>query len=366
MKIVEFINTLASGGAEKFVVDLCNELTELGHEVHLITLSESEVRYTFNKQFLDKKVNYHSLNVSTHFRFSTILKLERLICDIEPDVVNSHLNFIYFCKLALTKKNIRFYYTLHNLAPVCIGKEPFRLIAKYLFSKGAVHPITISEECAKSYTEYFDLAKPVVITNGRSKGTLSKRYNEVISEILSYKKNCNTKVFIHVARCHPQKNQELLIKSFNQIIIDNHNAILLIIGNKFDSEIGIRLKHKACEYIHFLGEKNNVSDYLACSDYFCLSSTYEGLPISLLEALSWGVTPVCTPVGGIVDVIKDGISGYLSQDLSVSAYTNALEKAINTPLDKDSLISVYNEAYSMSICAKKYIAAYNSKYENLQ
>lgn len=358
MKIVEFINTLASGGAEKFVVDLCNELTELGHEVHLITLSESEKRYTFNKQFLDNKVNYHCLNVSTQFRFSTIFKLEKLICDIGPDVVNSHLNFIYCCKLALTKKNIRFYYTLHNLAPMCIGKEPFKLMAKYIFSKNAIHPITISEECAKSYTEYFDLPKPVVITNGRAKGTLSGKYNDVLSEISSYKKDCNTKVFVHVARCHPQKNQELLIKSFNRIIADNYNAILLIIGSKFNSDLGKNLQRQACANIHFIGEKSNVSDYLACSDYFCLSSKYEGLPISLLEALSWGITPVCTPVGGIVDVIKDGISGYLSQDLSVSAYTNALERAIQNPLSKDSLIKMYSDTYSMSLCAKKYIAIY--------
>ena len=50
MRIVQFIYTLGSGGGEKFVVDLSNELCRLGHEVHLITVSEEEERYKFNNK----------------------------------------------------------------------------------------------------------------------------------------------------------------------------------------------------------------------------------------------------------------------------------------------------------------------------
>ena len=45
---------------------------------------------------------------------------------------------------------------------------------------------------------------------------------------------------------------------------------------------------------------------MSLADYFVLSSDFEGLPLTLIEAMSMGITPICTPAGGVVDVIKDG------------------------------------------------------------
>ena len=68
MKIVQFINSLTSGGAERFVVDLSNQLVSLGHSVHLVTLKGYNDEFSFNKQFLDKKVTHHCLNANLHER----------------------------------------------------------------------------------------------------------------------------------------------------------------------------------------------------------------------------------------------------------------------------------------------------------
>ena len=72
--------------------------------------------------------------------------------------------------------------------------------------------------------------------------------------------------------------------------------------------------------VYFLGKVTNVSDYLLCADAFVLTSIFEGLPISLLEALSAGVIPVCTPVGGIINIVTKNI-GFLSEDVSKDAYS---------------------------------------------
>ena len=360
MRIVQFIYTLGSGGGEKFVVDLSNELCRLGHEVHLITVSEEEERYKFNKQFLSGDVTYHCLHWSVKLNLSTIPKLERLIEEINPDVVNSHLNILYLYRLSLRRKDIKFFYTLHNVANVCISKGIFRWLAKYFFKKGYITPITISAECANSYVKYLGLAKPAMIVNGRDKTPVSERFDAVKAEIMSYKSCNESKVFIHVARCNPQKNQGLLIESFNKLALEGFDFTLLVIGNYFDTEAGEGLKAMACDRIHFLGEKNNVSDYLACSDYFCLSSKFEGLPISLLEALAYGVTPICTAVGGITDVIKDGDTGYLSLDSTVESYVNAIKRACNKQIIPSQLMNLYENNYSMKICAQKYLELYRN------
>ena len=93
---------------------------------------------------------------------------------------------------------------------------------------------------------------------------------------------------------------------------------------------------------------------------FCLSSFYEGLPISLLEAFSCGCTPICTAVGGIVDVIKNGENGYLSLDLSVKSYVDAIMNYIESPIERKNLIQYYRNNYTMEKCANKYEAIYNS------
>ena len=360
MRIVQFIYTLGSGGGEKFVVDLSNELCRLGHEVHLITVSEAEERYKFNKQFLNREVKYHCLNCSVKLKLSTIPKLERIVEDINPDVVNGHLNIFYLYRLSMRRKDIKFFYTLHSIANKCVGRGIFRLLAKFFFKKGYITPITISNECAKSYVQYLYLPEPKIIVNGRDKIPVSERFEDVKAEVSQYKNSLNSKVFIHIARCNPLKNQELLIKSFNKIYEDGIDYVLLVIGNKYDSELGNKLKNIACNRIHFLGEKSNVSDYLACSQYFCLSSKYEGLPISLLEALAYGVTPICTAVGGIPDVIIDGKSGYLSTDLTVDSFVSTIKRALARPISSADLIAIYENKYSMKTCAAKYLELYRN------
>ena len=118
------------------------------------------------------------------------------------------------------------------------------------------------------------------------------------------------------------------------------------------------MQQVACSKIHFLGKKNNVNDYLYCADAFCLTSVYEGLPISLLEALSCGVTPICTSVGGIPDVVIDNVSGYLSINRTISGYMEAVKRFLTYPLPRKELIRYYHKHYSMAVCAKKYVNLY--------
>ena len=98
----------------------------------------------------------------------------------------------------------------------------------------------------------------------------------------------------------PVKNQKVLIKAFNRLSVKNKSVVLLIIGDNYDSHLGSELQQISNESIIFLGQKHNIADYYLNSDAFCLTSTNEGMPITLIEALACGCVPICTPVGGIV------------------------------------------------------------------
>ena len=93
------------------------------------------------------------------------------------------------------------------------------------------------------------------------------------------------------------------------------------------------------------------------ADIFCLSSNYEGMPITLLESSLAGVPAASTPVCGAVDLIQNGINGYLSKDHSLEEYKLALIKVIeNFDCIKSNAMKMKdNSPYTIAECAKKYI-----------
>jgi glycosyltransferase involved in cell wall biosynthesis len=200
-----------------------------------------------------------------------------------------------------------------------------------------------------------------LIYNGRKSPETSTSINQVRSEISSLKKNKDDLVFLHVARFNWQKNQLLLIDVFNKLLEEGNHLILLILGMNFDSREAKSLRESSKSGIYFLNEKSNVTDYYMNSDAFCLSSIVEGLPITLLEALACGCIPICTAVGGIKDVIKDEIYGYLDHDITVKSYYETVKRFISqkNKIPKSRLIKYFNENFSIEKCAEEHYAIYS-------
>ena len=119
---------------------------------------------------------------------------------------------------------------------------------------------------------------------------------------------------------------------------------------------------------YIFGGRNYPLEFLQEADAFALSSLFEGMPISLLEALAVGAVPVCTPVGGIPNAVIDGENGFLSTDNTEAAYYEAMKRFLET--DMMTLILMSQKAkksfapYSMEECAEKYLQLYNILLKN--
>ena len=103
---------------------------------------------------------------------------------------------------------------------------------------------------------------------------------------------------------------------------------------------------------------------MSISDAFCLSSLQEGLPITALEAFSVGTPVISTPVGGCVNIVTDGKTGFLSKDVSENSYMQAIKMFVGTSEEKrnsmrSSCLNEFNEKYSIDRCAKEYINEFN-------
>lgn len=363
MKIVQLIYSLSSGGAERFVVDLSNELVRQGHEVHLVVFRSNEGS-EFYKPFIESGVLFHNLGIEEGFSLFRVLKVMMALHRINPDIVHSHLNvipYIYF--LSFLRRDIKFLHTLHSSARYTVGGKFQYLINRIFYKRGLIHPVAISQKSNDSYRDFYCLPGAVVIDNGRSKVQPTSSFESARSEVLSYLGGRKKPIFIHVARFHPAKNQDLLISSFNRLYAEGIDFVLLVIGNGYGQSGSAKsLRDRSCSSIKFLGEKANVGDYLLQADAFCLTSKYEGLPISLLEALSAGCVPICTAVGGISDVITDGLTGYLSDGLDIDGFCSAVKRYLHCPdaVGRDFLNEYFNSKYSIEECARSYISVYES------
>jgi glycosyltransferase involved in cell wall biosynthesis len=258
-------------------------------------------------------------------------------------------------------KRIRFVYTIHNSAETEVGSKLERIVRRFFFKHAYFIPVAISEETKISYKKFYNLKETPVIYNGRSFSGKTVKYSEVATEIDEIKPTINTLVFCHLARYGEQKNQKMLVTVFNRLRAEGLDVILLILGEGFENADD--LKTIADDHIHFLGVRSNIYDYLYASDAFCLSSIYEGMPISLIEAFACGCVPVCTPVGGIKDTIENGVTGFLSKTVSEEDYLYSIKEFIRDKnmISKDTLVKFYKENFSIEECTKSYLRIYGGE-----
>lgn len=358
MKILEVIYGLSSGGAERFVVDLCNQMIIDGHEVTLLIMKDFSLEnYGFYKDEVSPKVKMINLGLGK-FGFFTFFKQYKAIKNVRCDIVHFHLSSSYFGVLSMfLDRKKKYIVTCHNQAEKEKASSLIRFHVKNLCLKlHLLNQVAISHQNAKSIKEVYSIPPVKLIYNGRASVGITNQYEEVKKEIASYKKDVNTDVFTLVARCNPQKNIPRLIRCFNQLIADGENVALLVIGHGYDSPEILPIVKQANSNIHFLGQRHNIVDYLTCSDFFTLSSDFEGMPITLIEALACGCIPVGTPVSGFNDVIENGKNGFVATEISDKAYLQVLKKAIahKNDISQASLKATYERNLSMTACAKEY------------
>jgi glycosyltransferase involved in cell wall biosynthesis len=131
---------------------------------------------------------------------------------------------------------------------------------------------------------------------------------------------------VHVARLHPVKDQATLLRAFRLVTDTIHDVDLLMAG---DGELSHDLAKLAEELklegqVRFLGIRHDVPSLLRAAKIFVLTSRSEGAPLTLLEAMAVGLPVVVTAVGGMPEIVRDGIDGLLAPRGDANAIASAL------------------------------------------
>jgi glycosyltransferase involved in cell wall biosynthesis len=352
MKIVQIVPQLSSGGAERFVVDLSNELS-LRHDVVLVVSHSLLEQNAFYLPEVSERVTVYSLNKKLGFDFAYLCRLYKTIKKESPDVVHTHVGaYLHFALLKWLFPRVKFVHTIHSEARAESGGRLSAFLKKIFFRERYCTPVTISETSNRSFCDFYgDNVKSVLIYNGRPLSVSWTDGNLVPRIEGRYN-------FVSIGHISKVKNHMLLCSAVDQLTKKGAPIELYMFGRFVDEDIVNGIKVLNNPHIHILGEKTNPRQYLRNADVFCMSSVREGMPISLIEALSCGLIPICTAVGGISDMIEDNKTGFLSKDFRVETYVKAIERCLslsdNEFAEMKHRCQKQAEQYSIEECAKKY------------
>jgi len=349
MKIVHVINSLETGGAESLVVDMSKQLTNLGHQVRIISLSGKDGAPLRRAKELGLDVRI--LDTSPRDPRS-VLRLRKLTED--SDIVNAHLfPSQYWCSFLKGPK----VFTEHSTINRRLNNKSFAPLEKYSYQRyDAV--IAVGDGVTDVFRLYFEklrIKTPIfTILNG-----ISPDYFKIQKiRDTSAKRNSPHRV-LSVARLVPLKRLERALETISLTA----DVTYQIAG---DGPLSQELKNYAerlgiADRTTFLGNVFDIKPIFAEADVFLNTSDNEGLPMSVLEAQAAGIPVVGPRIGGMRSAVSDSKSGILYDGYDPQVISDCLKKVLSPQQHEEFVAGARSFAQSFSIegTTEKYLQVYH-------
>ncbi|MBF0265650.1 MAG: glycosyltransferase [Gammaproteobacteria bacterium] len=305
IKVLHLIYRFDIGGLEKVLAESINNLNE-GFEHTVVSLTEIA-------QYASENLNYQipliALNKKPGNDFSIYGRLYKLLKEIKPDVLHTYnlptLEYQLIAFFAGVKIRIHAEHGRDISDPE--GKNKKYNILRRVINPFVKHWVTVSNDL------YLWLQTTVKIADHKNKLI----YNGVDTEIFKPSNKVHNGFIIGtIGRFDPIKNQKILIDTFLHIkntepeLISHLKICIIGKGDEFENIQQLIKQNDLENYFDLPGVKYDINEQLNNFDIFVLPSIAEGVPMTLLEAMSVGLPSICSNVGGIPEVLPHN-SGYL-------------------------------------------------------
>ena len=353
-KIVHVVESFG-GGVYNFLVDLLNNTID-EFDITVIYALRPQTPDNFINDF-DKRIKFiHSKHMTRNIGlndFKAFFEIKKLIKNESPDIVHCHSSKAgLLTRLAINTKKIKTFYTPHGYSFLMEDSSKLkRLIYKSIEKIGTLnHSVIVA--CSKGeYEESLKLTKRATyVSNGVNLEKLKKYIPEKIKQI-----NTKSLTFVTTGRVSYQKNPEL----FNEIA-KNFPKIKFIWVGTGDLENKLTSKN-----IEITGWKNRdeLMEILNKSDIFILPSLWEGLPISLLEAMALKKPCIVSNVIGNRDVISNENNGFVCNNLNefIEVIKNIQDNKYNLEKISENAFNDIKNIYNTDVMCKKYCNIYKGE-----
>ncbi len=328
--MLEVLASLGRAGAERVAVSLATGLDRRRFEVEVAALYDPRAD-GFEPVLAERGVRTHHLGKRRGLDLRMVPRLIGVMRGFAPAIVHTHsyvLRYAWPANAAAGGGPI--VHTVHNLARREVDRVG-RLLQRAAFRRG-VRAVAVGREVARSIREYYGIEPAAVIPNGvelesfraAPPGAEWKRAHGFQEA---------DRLVISVARLDPQKNPLGLIEAFAKGLAGDPAWHLLLVGQgRLEAAAAGQAERLGiARRVHFLGRRSDVPELLAAGDLFALAADWEGLPVAVIEAMAAGLPVAATAVGGVGELVEEGITGYLAPAGDMAALGDRLAALARDP-----------------------------------
>jgi len=307
------------GGSGVIATELGKLLAEKGHEIHFIS---SSMPFSLNKvypniYFHEVKVNQYSVYKYPPYDLALASKMAEVAQREELDLIHAHYAIPHavcaFLAKQMVSPNLKIVTTLHGTDITVLGEDAsLTELIKFAIEKSDC-VTAVSDALIEQTNQLISPDKDICTVYNfidereyyrKDVGNLKQDYGILEDE----------KVIIHVSNFRQVKRVQDVVHAFKRI----HERVpskLLLVGDGPDMRnVSQLVKELELEdAVLFLGKQDNVAELYSISDLKLLFSEKESFGLVLLEAMACGVPCIGTRIGGIPEVIEDGVTGYICE-----------------------------------------------------
>jgi glycosyltransferase involved in cell wall biosynthesis len=351
MRIIQIIDSLEAGGAERMAISYANALT---HKIEFSGLVTTRKEGAFLSQ-INPNVSYLFLKKKRQLDFGALFKLRSFVLINKVTIIHAHsTSFFLAFLLKLTCPSLKIIWHDHFGNNEFLSTRPqlaLKITAPFFNGVIAVNQKLKgwSEEILKSKNVIYLPNFPTIENDIKDRTVL---------------KGNDGKRIVSLANLREQKNHFLLLDIAVKLKKSHPEWTFHLVGKDFEDEYSSQIKQALLDYklennVFLYGSKQDIQNVLSQSDIAILTSQSEGLPVALLEYGLYKKAVVVTNVGEIPMVVQNKINGYIVNSNEVDSFYNALVDLLeNEALRNDFGNALYNtiqDDYSCSSVIEKYL-----------
>lgn len=321
VKVLHVLPSLFPGGAERLVANLLTNYNQDQFEMALLVVKtkENSILETYLEEnrvkvfYLDKRKGTNLIKLN--------YRSKKYISDFAPQIIHTHLDVFKYIFLSVILQKIPILvHTVHNIADKEMNFTS-RKIQKLAYQYLNYTPVAISSSVQKSLAQVYGITDFPLIYNG---------VDVAKYQVAAKQENKEHLHLINIGRLAIQKNHSLLLEAFAIVSSYFPSVYLRIVG---DGPLREEIQRKIIclnleDKVELLGIREDIPELLAQSDIFVLSSSWEGLPLVILEAMSSGLPIVATNLDTVAEVVKNEENALLTSLTNPEEMAQAIIKLV--------------------------------------
>ncbi len=340
MKVLHLINSLELGGAESLLYNLISFFQKNTPHVHNDLCTLYQPGY-FARSLKEAGVPVHCLKPApksayglTFFdKYEVVFAghLVALIKQQQYDVIHTHL---FPASLAaslssLAVRNTPWVFTEHSAWNRRRAVPLLRILDAFVYSRFQ-RVVAVSSQVANALTAWQPGIKHKlhVIPNGVPIPDISENKAQIRDKLGL---PLDASLILFVGRLSHIKGVDILLRSLSRLNGREYRAMLAGTGGQGDELEQLAIQLGVRDKVDFLGLRDDVSRLMLAADCLVLPSRWEGLPMVVLEAMARAKPVIASAVGGIPEVIQDGITGWLVPPEDPLALAETIKMVLSSP-----------------------------------